>query len=155
MRATGTKLFHIAAIGAALGAITSMAHAQAQGSWTMKAPVPASLNEVTFAAVNGKIHLVGGSVLGFTGPYHLQYDPAVDKWAPRAAFPNRLDHIGSAVLNGKIYTVGGFIGGGTHRDGQDVAYEYDPASDTWRVLAPMKSGRGSVGVAALDGKIYA
>ena len=44
----------------------------------------------------------------------------------RAPFPNRLDHVGSAVLNGKIYTIGGFVGGGVHKDGQDVAYEYDP-----------------------------
>src|SRR5439155_482278 len=66
-----------------------------------------------------------------------------------------LDHIGSAVLNGKIYTFGGFVGGGTHKDGQDVAYEYDPATDTWRVLAPLKTGRGSIGVAVLDGKLHA
>src|SRR3954464_8047861 len=104
-----TKKVLYLALCMTLGGVTSAAHAQ--GSWTMKAPVPAPLNEVTLAAVNGKVHLIGGSVLGFTGPYHLQYDPAADKWGPRAAFPNRLDHIGSAVLNGKIYTVGGFIGG--------------------------------------------
>ena len=155
MHNTSAKLLHIVTIGAALGALASAAHAQSQGSWAMKAPVPASLNEVSLAMVGGKIHLVGGSVLGFTGPYHLQYDPAADKWTPRAALPNRLDHIGSAVLNGKIYAVGGFIGGGVHKDGQDVAYEYDPATDTWRVLATMKGGRGSVAVAALNGKIHA
>ena len=42
-----------------------------------------------------------------------------------------------------------------HKDGQDAAYEYDPATDTWRSLADMKLGRGSVGVAALDGKLHA
>ena len=42
-----------------------------------------------------------------------------------------------------------------HRDGQNAAYEYDPASNTWRILPLMKAGRGSVGVAALGGKIYA
>ena len=63
--------------------------------------------------------------------------------------------MGSVTLNGKIYTVGGFVGGGVHRDGQNTALEYDPALDTWRVLAPMKAGRGSVGVAAFEGKIHA
>jgi N-acetylneuraminic acid mutarotase len=153
MGITLAKVLCLAGIGAALAASTS--GAQAQGSWTMKAPVPASLNEVSIAAVGGKIHLIGGSVLGFTGPYHLEYDPATDKWSGRAPLPNRLDHIGSAVLNGKIYSIGGFIGGATHKDGQDVAYEYDPATDTWRVLATLKAGRGSVGVVALDGKIHA
>src|SRR5438093_1581973 len=37
----------------------------------------------------------------------------------------------------------------------DVAFEYDPPSGRWRTLAPLKSPRGSVGVAALDGKIHA
>jgi N-acetylneuraminic acid mutarotase len=155
MRAKLAKLLRFASIGVALGALTSAAHAQAPGSWTMKAPVPASLNEVSLAAVGGKIHLLGGSVAGFTGPYHLQYDPATDQWSARAPLPNRLDHIGSAVLNGKIYAVGGFVGGATHKDGQDVAYEYDPTTDSWRVLATLKAGRGSIGVAALDGKIHA
>ena len=49
----------------------------------MKAPLPAALNEVTVTAVGGKIHVIGGSVLGFTGPYHVVYDPAADKWDAR------------------------------------------------------------------------
>jgi N-acetylneuraminic acid mutarotase len=139
----------------AFGAWTAAAQAQSPGHWDMKAPVPAAISEVGVAAVDGKVHVFGGSVLGFTGPYHLEYDPASDKWTPRAPFPNRLDHIGSAVLNGKIYTAGGFIGGGVHKDGQDAAYEYDPATNSWRTLANMKLGRGSVGVAAIDGKLHA
>src|SRR5215217_4576664 len=112
MLAVFARLFSSIVLVAVGLSVPTNVDAQAQGSWAVKAPVPASLNEVTLAAVNGKIHLIGGSVLGFTGPYHLQYDPAADKWTPRAAFPNRLDHIGSVVLNGKIYAVGGFIGGG-------------------------------------------
>jgi N-acetylneuraminic acid mutarotase len=98
---------------------------------------------------------MGGSVLGFTGPYHVEYDPAGNAWRTRSPLPRALDHIGSAALNGKIYTIGGFVGGGVHKDGQNAAFEYDPALDTWRILAPLKAGRGSVGVVALDGKIHA
>ena len=85
----------------------------------------AALNEVALAAVGGKIHVIGGSVLGVAGPYHQEYDIAKDTWRPRAMLPKGLDHIGVAVLNGKIYTVGGFIAS-VHRDGQNAAYEYDP-----------------------------
>ena len=56
----------------------------------MKAPVPARLNEVAVAAVAGKLHVMGGSVLGFTGPYHVQYDPANDSWRVRAPVPRSL-----------------------------------------------------------------
>src|SRR5262245_6943447 len=147
------RLTQLATVCATLGAVT--ATAQAQGTWTTKAPLPARLNEVTAVEVGGKLHVMGGAVLGFTGPYHQQYDPATDTWRARAPLPRSLDHIGSAVLNNKIYLIGGFIGGGVHRDGQNTAFEYDPASDTWRILAPMKAGRGSVGVAVFDGKIHA
>src|SRR5437588_6520696 len=86
----------------------SIGTVHAQGSWTMKAPVPAQLSEVTVAAADGKLHVIGGSVLGFTNIYHVEYDPTTDKWRTRAPVPRALDHMGSAVLNGKIYTVGGF-----------------------------------------------
>ena len=128
--------------------------ANAQGSWSKKAPMAAALNEVALAAVGGKIHVIGGSVLGVAGPYHQEYDIAKDTWRPRAFLPKGLDHIGVTVLNGKVYAVGGFIAS-VHRDGQNAAYEYDPASDTWRILPLMKAGRGSVGVAALGGRVYA
>src|SRR5437763_15684496 len=124
----------------ALCMLAGGAHAQPAGSWAMKAPLPAALNEVAVAAIDGKLHVMGGSVLGFTGPYHQEYDPATDKWRARSPMPRALDHIGSAVLNGKIYAIGGFIGGGVHKDGQNTAFEYDPALDTWRILAPLKAG---------------
>src|ERR1700741_3389901 len=138
---------------AVLAALTASGHAQ--GTWVKKAPVPARLNEVTVAAAAGKLHVMGGSVLGFTGPYHVQYDPANDRWRPRAPVPRSLDHIGSVELNGKLYLIGGFVGGGVHKDGQNTAFEYDPALDTWRILAPLKAGRRSGGVVALDGTSHA
>jgi N-acetylneuraminic acid mutarotase len=133
------------------------AHAQQQGSWAMKAPAPAAINEVSVVFVASRLHVFGGSVMGYTGPFHTVYDPKSDKWDFRvpAPFPNRLDHVGAVVLNGKVYTAGGFVGGGVHKDGQDAAYEYDPASNTWRTLANLKLGRGSVALVALDGKLHA
>ena len=63
MRCSSLKVLQWAAVGAMLGAMASTA--QAQGSWVMKKPVPARLSEVTVAAIGGKIHVIGGSVLGF------------------------------------------------------------------------------------------
>jgi Kelch motif len=137
---------------AALMAFTASVNAQPTGGWEMKAAMPAALNEVALAYVEGKVHVLGGSVLGFTGPYHEEYDPATDTWRARSPLPRALDHIGAAVLNGKIYAIGGFVGGGVHKDGQNTAFEYDPSLDTWRILSPLKAGRGSVAVVALDGR---
>jgi N-acetylneuraminic acid mutarotase len=148
------KVWQLATVCAAIVSGASVAQAQSAGSWVMKAPVPAALSEVGVAYAAGKVHVIGGSVLGFTGPYHVDYDPATDKWRPRAPLPRSLDHIGTTVLNGKVYAFGGFVGGAVHKDGQDTAFEYDPALDTWRILAPMKGGRGSVSAVAMDGKIH-
>lgn len=125
------------------------------GSWVMKTPLPAALAEVGVAYAAGKLHVVGGNVLTYTGPYHEEYDPVTDKWRARAPLPRSLDHVGTAVLNDKIYVIGGFVGGKTHNDGQDTAFEYDPIFDTWRILASMKGGRGSVSAVALEGRIHA
>ena len=63
---------------------SSGAQAQDQGSWTKKAPLPAALNEVQTVFAAGKIPALDGGVLGYTGPYHEEYDIANDKWRPRA-----------------------------------------------------------------------
>jgi N-acetylneuraminic acid mutarotase len=60
----------------------------------------------------------------------------------------------AAALNGKIYVVGGFANA-RHYDPIDGAFEYDPAKDAWRTLAPISGPRGSVGLAAVDGKLHA
>ena len=59
----------------------------------------------------------------------------------------------AAVLDGKIYAIGGFVGQ-DHKGSIDRVFEYDPASDAWRALAPLSTPRGSVSAAVLDGKIY-
>src|SRR4051812_38039872 len=86
-----------AAVYLLLGGLTCSVHAQepARGSWTTKEPLPARLNEVSVAAVGGKLHVMGGSVLGVTGPYHQEYDPATNRWRARAPVPRSLDHMGA------------------------------------------------------------
>ena len=68
--------------------------------------------------------------------------------------PGPLSHPGAVALDGKIYVVGGFLRN-VHLDAQDAVFEYDVAADRWRTLPKLASPRGSVGVAALNGKIHA
>ena len=91
------KLLPCAGVCMMLGALPANARAQAQGSWTMKAPIPLARNEVALAAVAGKVHVIGGGIKGMAGPYHDEYDPATDRWRTRAPPPYGLDHIGAAV----------------------------------------------------------
>jgi hypothetical protein len=75
------------------------------GAWTMKAPLPARRAEVAAAALDGKLHAVGGSVAGTAGTYHDEYDPATDAWRQRAPLLEARDHLGVAVAGGKILCV--------------------------------------------------
>src|SRR5918995_6445445 len=95
-----------------LAALSASARAQAQGSWTMKAPIPLARNEVALAAVGGKVHVIGGGVKGVAGTYHDEYDPATDQWRARAPLPHGLDHIGTAGFYGRVSPPGGVLRAG-------------------------------------------
>jgi hypothetical protein len=73
----GIRRLNLAVLGAIL--VVSGAQAQDQGSWTKKAPLRAAINEMQTVFAAGKIHALDGGVLGYTGPYHEEYDIANDK----------------------------------------------------------------------------
>ena len=41
-----------------------------------------------------------------------------------------------------------------HKDASNGAFEYDPTTDAWRDLPPMKIARGAAGAAMVDGKAH-
>lgn len=127
------------------------------GAWATKAPLPVIHSEVAVTTAGGKIYVEGGSnAASFVEAFNEEYDPISDRWRERAPLPRPLTHLGVTALNGKVYVIGGFSDPAKdHVGAVDTAYAYDPATDTWRSLAPMKVPRGSVGVAVLDGKIHA
>lgn len=78
-------------------------------------------------------------------------------WVKKASLPVARAEVGVAALGGKIYVVGG-------QEQQEHAAPkwasalimvYDPADDSWQQRAPLPEGLSHVGVAALDGKLYA
>jgi hypothetical protein len=85
MKSKFLKLVPFAGLFIMVTVVAANGHAQAQGSWTMKAPIPLARNEVALAAVGGKVHVIGGGVQNVAGTYHDEYDPATDRWRARAA----------------------------------------------------------------------
>lgn len=78
-------------------------------------------------------------------------------WTMKAPIPVGMAEVGVAALDGKVYAVGG-----TEQKGQDAPnyastlnMMYDPATNAWQERAPLPYGLSHVGVAALDGKLYA
>src|SRR5262245_38345940 len=77
----------------------------------------------------------------------------------RALPQPRAEH-NAIALNGKIYAVGGGIPdpsgkGMLDRGASTLVEEYDPATDRWRVRAPLPHALTHVGLTGLDGKLYA
>jgi N-acetylneuraminic acid mutarotase len=138
--------------------LTIDAHAQALGKWVKLAPFPEPAEEVYGAAAGGKMYVIGGLAPAWK-PRGLvfEYDPAIDKWTKKKLMPLSSHHLAVVEYNGKIYVFGGFIppqSGPPAWVPIDNAWEYDPANDSWKALAPMPTKRGSAVAAAVGGKIY-
>src|SRR5262245_64863905 len=66
-------------------------------------------------------------------------------------------HLAVVESNGKLFVFGGFVpppAGPPAWVPIDNAWEYDPATDAWKALAPMPTKRGSPVAATANGKIY-
>jgi N-acetylneuraminic acid mutarotase len=150
-------------IATAFVVLLSTVALQAQGKWSKAAPFPEPEEELYGVAANGKMYVMGGYGQG-GNPVGMnwEYDPATDKWTKKASMPLKVHHSALAEYQGKIYMFGGFtldpprpaehLGGGWAPVSN--AWQYDPATDTWKALAPMPAKRGSPVAVVVGGNIY-
>src|SRR2546427_423405 len=87
-----------------------------------------------------------------------EYDPATDKWTKKKPMPLASHHVSFTEYKGKIYAFGRFV---LPPKGQpaawvpiDNAWEYDPATDNWKTLAPLPTKRGSPVAVTVGDKMY-
>ena len=132
----------------------------ANNSWTIGADAPISLHHFQAVEYHGLLLVVGAMTGNFPNEDPVDriiiYDPAKDQWLDGPTIPEnrRRGAAGVVVHNDKIYIVCGIQDG--HRSGW-VPWldEYDPATDTWRVLPDAPHSRDHFHAAVADGKIYA
>ena len=109
--------------------------------------------------------MAGGKIFVFAGlapkwkPMGMvyEYDPATDHWNKKKSMALPSHHIAFTTYHDKIYAFGGFVLPESGPPGWvpiSNAWEYDPAADTWKALAPMPSKRGSALAAVVGDKIY-
>ncbi len=133
--------------------------AWAQGKWVNLAPFPEPYEEMIGQAANGKMYVLSGA---FSAPVWraaglvYEYDPSTDKWTKRKPMAFPAHHLSVAGHDNKIYVFGGFTGvpGGGAWIPINNAWEYDPAKDSWKALAPMPVKRGAAVAAVFEDKIY-
>ncbi len=143
----------LALLGLLLSGLARPPGVGAVGGWTPTAARPAVPNG-TAAAPAIATTLADGRVL-ITGSYSAPngrpsgaaeiYDPAADRWTTAAAFdPNRGRATPILLLDGRVLFSGGVNLGGASPGsmrGLATAQTYDPATDTWAAVAPMRSPR--------------
>ena len=129
--------------------------------WKKGAPFPEPDEELYGVASNGKLYVIGGWDDGKAGGVNYEYDPATDKWTKKQPMPRPAHHAALAAANGKIYVMGGFVAPaetalplGAAWQPIDNAWQYDPATDTWKSLPPLPTKRGSAVAVEAGGKIY-
>src|SRR5256886_13246900 len=130
----------------------------AQGKWTKLAAFPEPAEELLGASADGKMYVFCGLAPGWK-PIGLvyEYDPAGDKWAKKKPMPVLSHHVAFTEYRGKVYAFGGFVlptAGPAAWVPADNAWEYDPAADSWKALAPMPTKRGSPVAVTVGDRIY-
>jgi N-acetylneuraminic acid mutarotase len=152
-----SKRWMLAVVALASSILFLSANARAQGHWLKLAPFPDPCPELIGAAANGKVYVFGGLLGTSVKGLVYEYDPAANKWTQKKQMPIPAHHVAAVDYHGKIY----LFGGGAQPDpagGNWVplnnSWEYDPAKDTWKALAPMPTARGSAAAAVVGGKIY-
>jgi N-acetylneuraminic acid mutarotase len=140
--------------------LLTVTNTSAQGRWIKLAPIPEASQESTCVAVNGKIYVFGGNPAGENKPPKglvQEYDTAADKWTKKRNMPQPTHQAAAAEYHGKIYLFGGGaqpVANGPNQFPTNNAWEYDPAADSWKALAPMPTARLAAVAAEADGKIY-
>jgi N-acetylneuraminic acid mutarotase len=130
----------------------------AQSNWQSLTAFPAPTKEINAVAAGGKIYMFAGQGNLFT-PLGLvyAYDPATKTWTKKKPMQVPAHHVAMVEYNGKIYAFGGYkkpASGEIAWEPINNSWEYDPAADIWKPLAPMPSYRGAASAAVVNGKIY-
>jgi N-acetylneuraminic acid mutarotase len=159
-----TRTIVKAALAAAIVTLGMHAIVRAQDPtlrWVKAAPFPVPEEELYGVAVNNKMYVIGGyGATGQAAPAMVwEYDPGPDKWTRKKNLPVAVHHQAQTAMNGKIYFFGGcqrpLSGPGVNGWAPvDNAWEYDPAADTYKALAPMPGKRCSAIAENVGGKIY-
>lgn len=130
----------------------------AANPWVQGAPFPEASEELLGATAAGKLYVFAGLAPGWK-PKALvfEYDPASNTWTKKRPMRLASHHVALATLNDKIYAFGGFTypdSGAPAWNPVNNAWEYNPATDEWKELAPMPTKRGAASAGVANGKIY-
>lgn len=127
------------------------------GMWETLPDLPERRDHVGGAIVGSTFYVLGGRANGQENVKDtvFAYDLTAGTWSTRAPMPTPRGGVAAAVLDGTIYVLGGEGNPAPESLGVYGDNEaYDTESDTWEVLAPMRTPRHGAGAATVGSTIY-
>lgn len=89
----------------------------------------------TLTALDGNLHLIGGSDSATVYPQHARYIPATGEWATSKILATRWTHSANAI-NRDLYVIGGRATN-TVASATDKVYRYNLDADAWVGVTPL------------------
>ncbi|KAG8454845.1 hypothetical protein GDO86_001168 [Hymenochirus boettgeri] len=103
---------------------------------------------------NQLIYMAGGYLQNSLSSMDA-YNPQTGEWVKLADMPEPRSGLGACIVYGLFYTVGGRnISSMESTDSNSLIY-FNPVNNQWKARSPMNIARNRVGVAVIDGAIYA
>ena len=99
--------------------------------------------------IDGKLYLFGGIGGGSDGRVQI-YDPGTDSWSLGTDMPYAGGSCSTGIIDGLVYIAGGIVANSTVND----AAVYNPETDTWAPIAPMRIGRNHAAGASDGSRLW-
>src|SRR4026207_2090834 len=100
------RVWMLAVLSAKGGSV--LAQGADSGAWTTLAPMPLARQEISCAALDGKIYVIAGFSNSGASTSDVQvYDPKTNSWSLATPLPIVNNHNAAAVAAGRLYSLGG------------------------------------------------
>ena len=141
------------------GAVSSAArYDPGTNTWTALPPMPAARAGAAAVTVGSTVWVVGGMSGGASLATTLRYDTVAKTWSAGPQLATARDNPGAAVVAGRIHAFGGRtrLANGTEVTPNLNTTEVLEAGGTaWHAAAPMPTGRRTMAVGVVGGRIVA
>jgi N-acetylneuraminic acid mutarotase len=131
--------------------------AKEAGRWTPLQSSPLSRTEVGAARVGRMIYVAGGFLPpdGAISNQVARYDTRAGTWGLAPPMPIAVNHPAVAASGGRLFVYGGYTDAGALSGETDALQRYNPATDSWALLAGSGAKRGAATLAAVGRRLYA
>lgn len=124
--------------------------------WTLIPPLSRPKGCVGVATANGHLYVMGGQDAAANSPISSRfdcverYDPTTETWTTVSTMSGKRDSVACTPFGDKLYAIGGYDGNVYLKSVE----AYDPVSNEWISLAPLKTGRAGSCAVAVDNRLF-